>query len=287
MWREIDSKNFYKALDHQGLTFKAADKKMVATKALVTEIEALRREQIDSRLVPSVRPRYQFQFHFKDPSIIRDTNNIILSYLDKQNTFANSDREKMESFIREFVPQFFCLDSQFMNEEDVVMEGDDDLVPGAYDSEKGRQNGSTAKQGDAQVKLEPKDDSMPTTGPRVPVAADRDQHRAVSPSNTWIQVGNYDVKPTSLGATHGSSEAKRTALNFFGNTTYYCFFRLYQVIYSRLETIKLTATELSKSASDRKIVNPAAADLGLQDTRADGKLTWRVALNPLWLYCIG
>lgn len=246
---------------------------MVATKALVTEIEALRREQIDSRLVPSVRPRYQFQFHFKDPSIIRDTNNIILSYLDKQNTFANSDREKMESFIREFVPQFFCLDSQFMNEEDVVMEGDDDLVPGAYESEKGRQNGSSAKQGDAQVKLEPKDDSMPTTGPRVPVAADRDHHRAVSPSNTWIQVGNYDVKPTSLGASHGPAEAKRTALNFFGNTTYYCFFRLYQVVYSRLETIKLTATELSKSASDRKIVNPAAADLGLQDSRADGTLT--------------
>ncbi|KAG0047678.1 Transcriptional regulatory protein sin3 [Gryganskiella cystojenkinii] len=270
VWREIDSKNFYKALDHQGLSFKTTDKKMIASKALTAEIEALRREQVDSRLVPSVRPRYQFQFNFKDASVIRDTNNVILSYLDKQNTLTNSDREKMESFIKEFVPQFFCLDNKFMNEEDVIMEGDDDLVPGGYEgSDKNRQSDSTLKQGDTHVKVEPKDDSIPAAGPRIPVPADKDQPRAASPSNTWIQVGNYDVKPTSLGAAPSSTETKRTALNFFGNATYYCFFRLYQLVYSRLETIKLTAAELSRSSSDRKVTNPAAADLGLQDSRAD------------------
>jgi paired amphipathic helix protein Sin3a len=228
VWREIDSKNFYKALDHQGFTFKATDKKFITSKALVTEIEALRREQIDRRLVPSVRPRYQFQFFFKDPSLFRDTNNLILSYLDRQNSYVNNDREKMESFIREFVPQFFCLDPQFMSEEDVVMGGDEDLVPGTFDSNEKSRSDSTAKQGDAQVKVEPKDDTIHVTGPRVPVTVEKDPTRATSPSNTWIQVGNYDVKPTSLGAT-GAHEAKRTALNFFGNTTYYCFFRLYQV----------------------------------------------------------
>ncbi|KAI7825290.1 hypothetical protein BC939DRAFT_448438 [Gamsiella multidivaricata] len=257
VWREIDTKNFYKALDHQGFTFKTADKKFITTKALTGEIEALRREQIDRRLVPSVRPRYQLQFLFKDSSIFRDTNNLIMSYLDKQNSFVNSDREKMESFIKEFVPQFFCLDSQFMNDDDVVMGGDDDP-----------DTGSTSKTGDAQVKMEPKDDAIPVTGPRVPVAADKDQQRATSPSNTWIQVGNYDVKPTSLGAAPASNEIKRTALNFFGNQTYYCFFRLYQLVYSRLETIKVAASEMGKNVSERRMVNPAAIDLGFQDPDA-------------------
>ncbi|KAF8982848.1 Transcriptional regulatory protein sin3 [Entomortierella lignicola] len=273
VWREIDSRNFYKALDHQGFTFKATDKKFITSKALVTEIEALRREQIDRRLVPSVRPRYQFQFDFKDSSLFRDTNNLILSYLDRQNSYVNSDREKMESFIREFVPQFFCLESNFMNEDDIVMGGDDDVAAAAtkpYDgsTDKGRSIDGSTKQADAQVKMEPKDDSAPVAGPRVPVTADKDQLRTTSPSNTWIQVGNYDVKPTSLGTGPTSDEMKRAALNFFGNTTYYCFFRLYQLVYSRLETIKVAASELSKTISERKLINPAAIDLGLQDPDA-------------------
>ncbi|KAG0077520.1 Transcriptional regulatory protein sin3 [Linnemannia elongata] len=136
-----------------------------------------------------------------------------------------------------------------------------------------RASGAGGKQGDAQVKMEPKDDSIPVSGPRVPVAADKEQPRANSPSNTWIQVGNYDVKPTSLGAAPVSTETKRSALNFFGNMTYYCFFRLYQLVYSRLETVKVAASELSKSASERKMANPAAIDLGLQDPDADPEQT--------------
>ncbi|KAG0327067.1 Transcriptional regulatory protein sin3 [Dissophora globulifera] len=270
VWREVDTRNFYKALDHQGFTFKATDKKFITSKALVTEIEALRREQIDRRLVPSVRPRYQFQFNFKDSSLFRDTNNLVLSYLDRQNSYVNSDREKMESFIKEFVPQFFCLDSHFMNEDDVVMGGEDDLNGEAFDgsAHKNRSAADAAKQGDAQVKMEPRDDGMSVTGPRVPVSADKELPRAASPNNTWIQVGNYDVKPTSMGAAPASNENKRAALNFFGNTTYYCFFRLYQLVYTRLETIKLAASELGKSSAERKMINPAAVDLGLQDPEA-------------------
>ncbi|KAF9544692.1 Transcriptional regulatory protein sin3 [Mortierella hygrophila] len=275
VWRELDNRNFYKALDHQGTSFKVADKRYITSKALVAEIEALRREQIDRRLVPSVRPRYQFQFHFKDANLFRDTNNLILAYLDRQHTFVSSDREKMESFIKEFVPQFFCLDDQFLSDGDVSMGGTDDQVPSTFDgsADRSRASGTGGKQGDAQVKMEPKDDSIPVSGPRVPVAADKEQPRANSPSNTWIQVGNYDVKPTSLGAAPVSAETKRSALNFFGNMTYYCFFRLYQLVYSRLETVKAAASELSKSASERKMANPAAIDLGLQDPDVDPEQT--------------
>ncbi|KAF9968472.1 Transcriptional regulatory protein sin3 [Actinomortierella ambigua] len=270
VWREIDAKNFYKALDHQGLTFKVTDKRMITAKSLVAEIEAIRRDQIDRRLVPSVRPRYQFRYFFKDPTIFRDTSDLILLHLEKQNTLGSSDREKMESFIREFIPQFFCLDSQFMAEDETMEDATGASGSGhANGTSKGTENGKDSKGGEAVVKAEPKEEAMPT-GPRIPILGghkESQSNRALSPSNTWIQVGNYDVKPTSMGVPAGSSETKRSTLNFFGNLTYYCFFRLYQLIYSRLETMRNEAE--GKGASDRRTVNEAAVDLGLQDNRVE------------------
>ncbi|KAG0224512.1 Transcriptional regulatory protein sin3 [Actinomortierella wolfii] len=279
VWREVDAKNFYKALDHQGLTFKVTDKRMITAKSLVAEIEAIRRDQIDRRLVPSVRPRYQFRYYFKDPVIFRDANDLILLHLEKQNAFGFGDREKMESFIREFIPQFFCLDSQFMAEDEVM----EDATTAQTDSSNNQANGtgktteggkdlkSGGNSDEALVKAEPKDEAMPS-GPRIPITGtskESQSSRALSPSNTWIQVGNYDVKPTSMGVSAGgSSETKRSTLNFFGNMTYYCFFRLYQLIYSRLETMRNEAEAMAKG-SDRRTVNPAAVDLGLQDNRVE------------------
>ena len=39
-WREVDAKNFYKALDHQGITFKQNDKKNITMKSFVAELES-------------------------------------------------------------------------------------------------------------------------------------------------------------------------------------------------------------------------------------------------------
>lgn len=50
VWREIDGKNYYKSLDHQGLTFKNIDKRVLSTKSLVPEIEVLYRERYEGGL---------------------------------------------------------------------------------------------------------------------------------------------------------------------------------------------------------------------------------------------
>ena len=44
VWREVDARNYLKSLDHQGITFKAADKKAISTKAFVSQIEAAKDE---------------------------------------------------------------------------------------------------------------------------------------------------------------------------------------------------------------------------------------------------
>jgi paired amphipathic helix protein Sin3a len=42
--RGVDSKNFYKSLDHQGTSFKANDKKNIAAKHLVADFELIKSE---------------------------------------------------------------------------------------------------------------------------------------------------------------------------------------------------------------------------------------------------
>ncbi|WOO83690.1 Paired amphipathic helix protein pst1 [Vanrija pseudolonga] len=122
VWREQDAKNFYKALDHQGVVFKAADKKTLAAKSLIAEIEARRREQANARnalLRPrnSPRARFQFQFEFKDVEVLKDSLKLIFGYLDRVPNMNAQDKERIETQIREFVPLFFMFDKDAFDAE--------------------------------------------------------------------------------------------------------------------------------------------------------------------------
>lgn len=115
VWREQDAKNFYKALDHQGVVFKSADKKTLAAKSLIAEIEARRREQTNQRnalLHPraSPRARHQFTFEFKDIEVLKDALKLIFGYLDRVPNVNATDKERIEMQIRDFIPTFFMYD---------------------------------------------------------------------------------------------------------------------------------------------------------------------------------
>src|SRR5690606_36483442 len=45
VWREVHLKNYYKALDHQGIEYKAADRRNFSIKTLVSELESIQAEQ--------------------------------------------------------------------------------------------------------------------------------------------------------------------------------------------------------------------------------------------------
>ena len=84
VWREQDAKNFYKALDHQGVAFKNTDKKNLAPKSFIAEIEARKREATSLRLaLKSVRPGPQFTFDFADLEVVKDVIKLLISYLDR------------------------------------------------------------------------------------------------------------------------------------------------------------------------------------------------------------
>lgn len=118
VWREVDAKNFYRSLDHQGLTFKTNDKKTTTSKYLVSEIENLRRDQQQKRVFPahlatnteSLRPRHQFEMHIGDVDVVFDVLKLIFSYLDRASTsYASKERVAIENTLRRMVPLLFNI----------------------------------------------------------------------------------------------------------------------------------------------------------------------------------
>ncbi len=135
IWREVDAKNFYKSLDHQGFTFKVNDKRYITAKSLISEVEALRKEQTEqtaSLIDPTasgVKSRGQYRFPVDDVACLQDVLRLILSYLDRMS-FGSADKERAEQFMRDFIPLFFDLtDTDFdaaFAEMDTAKTGEDD-----------------------------------------------------------------------------------------------------------------------------------------------------------------
>ncbi|GAA6019428.1 hypothetical protein JCM10207_001383 [Rhodosporidiobolus poonsookiae] len=112
VWRESDAKNFLKALDHQAITLKANDKRFLTTKALVSEIEAVKRTQTQ-RLYgshrPSPPPRWQLAYPVTDRQAVFDATRLTLSFLDRTYVVAFAEKPKVEAFLQEFLALVFAL----------------------------------------------------------------------------------------------------------------------------------------------------------------------------------
>ena len=126
VWREVDVKNYYRSLDHQGGAFKVNDKKTITSKSFVTEIEQLRADQQQKRVAAGVeiseldmartdRSRHQFELKMDDRSVIFDVLRLTFSFLDRPNSgFSAPERERVEGFLRLFVSMVFNIDREEM-----------------------------------------------------------------------------------------------------------------------------------------------------------------------------
>jgi len=118
VWREVDGRNYYKSLDHQGVNFKSNDKKAWTPRPLIQEIEARRLEQTKERakftdpLFARTQPKDHYAFKIEDTAILQDCVKLILVFLDRTTTaqYSRTDRMHVESFLRSFVPLFFMID---------------------------------------------------------------------------------------------------------------------------------------------------------------------------------
>ncbi|KAJ2493505.1 hypothetical protein IWW37_000594 [Coemansia sp. RSA 2050] len=144
VWRENDAKNYYRALDHQGLTFKSVDRKNISPKQLIAEIETRRREQqsltdeggarsLNRKVAMALRHRYQLEYQFSVPTVIADVINAILAHVGRHNSqFAPPEKEQMEKFFHELFGGLLGV------ENPMPPSAKESASPGASDDEAGQ-----------------------------------------------------------------------------------------------------------------------------------------------------
>ncbi|KAL5494648.1 hypothetical protein ACEPAI_109 [Sanghuangporus weigelae] len=129
VWREVDARNFYKSLDHQGATFKSNDKKYITNKSLVTEIESAKGEvaeraaqakakaKVYKRSAPTesvdsydnIKFAPHLEFEFDDIPVLQDALKLVFSFLDRSSIqYSSHERRSVERMLRSFIP-LFCM----------------------------------------------------------------------------------------------------------------------------------------------------------------------------------
>lgn len=279
MWREVDARNYAKSLDHQAISWKINDKKALTVKALVNQIETAREEQMAKRaalvdpLFSRTRPRYQLEFAIDDDAVLQDAVKLVFSFLDRTQGQLNiTERRRIESFLRTYVPLFFALNPVEFNSAFVVHDmvesdstSDVDVAStgqGADDAEglglggasratnghkgRGGRNGhsgngllASSSGGDLRKKLLKSEQAKSTS------RKTRAQEAAASPSaSRFASPVIIDEDKDTRGdlAAHGPGHRSSKIANvFFTNTTFYAMMRLLQVLYSRLHLFKTMA----------------------------------------------
>ncbi|CAD6885821.1 unnamed protein product [Tilletia laevis] len=284
VWREVDSRNFYKSLDHQGITFKAADKKNITHKAFIAEIEARRTSQQQRRFnldpdLPRARTQHQLAYVMDDKNVIFDVLKLSFIYLDR-TPYSKPDSDRIEAFLRTFIPKFMCLepaefeealkvhaDGAFIGGED--NDGDSDSADeleeeasrfgGAEDENDANKNNGTARDD-----VDMADASVRDNGDKADEGAE-----AVAPQTeaNWIQTDLNTAFDSTQGIKNGTKlePSEKKKINFFCNSAYYVFLRLFQVLYSRLKKLKSISEALAAQSDISRRLNPIALELGLQD----------------------
>ena len=223
VWREVDARNYYKSLDHQGIVFKASDKKATTPKAFINQIEAARAEQVAKRaayidpLFGRVSPTHQLEFAAEDVSVLQDALKLVFSFLDRTTgQLSPGERKRVEGFLRTFVPSFFKLDATAFNSvftalepeeisDDIGSGSEEDAGSNSKSGRGGRKGTNGSGGGDLRKKLlndQAKAKNKDRAGPS----------QAVSASNS-------DAQAQSTGQEISSSP-------LFCNTTFYVLLRL-------------------------------------------------------------
>ncbi|KAF1830335.1 hypothetical protein BDW02DRAFT_642257 [Decorospora gaudefroyi] len=278
VWRDQTQKMFWKSLDHQSPTVKAADKRQFMTKSLTNEIQVRYEEQKRLQQIQEIpQPDYQFSFSFKDEEVLCDVARLMIALADNGNNGA--DNTKVVPFIKEFVPLFFGIDAAKF-EQQVHTSGRDTPNDSGEDTpspdDDVSQRTQKTKKGDLRRDvLDPrsksrkdKEDSVASasrdTTPEV--ASGMEDEAAGDSSNSnpggerppshWVE---YAAVPTAFGDKEFEHEEpyRRVEYNMYANVSIYCFFRMFVMLYERLLKLKEVEEEVRRVVARAK--EPKAA----------------------------
>ena len=282
IWREQMQKAYWRSLDHQAIASKGVDKKLFVAKHIQTEIQAKHEESKNLRKSGFQVPKHQFEFSFTDPGVLIDATHLLLTFIDRNSAGFGADPQKVMMFIKDFIPVFFGMDRDtfhvYMNElsngTSPIDEGDDEssAADDAATSRSSRK-GVTNKKIDLlrdvlerrseKASRNDKEGSAPASRDGTPDAVLVSTTPIPDPTETfdvaelkWMEhpgQGNFNQhREYNLNETY-----EKKAHHLYANLNIYCFFRTFEILYSRLLRIKLHEKEAHEVVRRALVMKPA------------------------------
>ncbi|KAF9894622.1 Transcriptional regulatory protein sin3 [Aspergillus nanangensis] len=286
IWREQMQKAYWRSLDHQAIASKGSDKKLFVAKHIQNEVQNKFEESKNLRKSGFQTYKHQFEFTYDDPAVLIDATHLLLTFIDRNSTGTGADHQKVMSFIKDFIPYFFGMDRDtfhvYMNElSSGTSQADDDESLGAEEASTPRsRKGLTGKKMDLlRDVLERRSEKAHRTDKEgsTPGSCDGTPDAVLVPSTPvpdptepfdvaelkWMEhpgQGNFNLqREYTLNETY-----EKKCHHLYANLSIYCFFRTFEILYSRLLRIKLHEKDAHEDVR-RALVNKPAQDLGLID----------------------
>ncbi|CAO3579050.1 unnamed protein product [Absidia cylindrospora] len=263
IWREVEAKNYFKALDYQGITFKASDKRRITTKHLITEIEECRMQQqedyqqqiqkVDASsalLVPARRPP-QFTFDFGKKDVIKDVIRLVYYFFERTELYSTENQTKMRTFMETLLPLVFDVGSLFSDDQN---DDDDDDVAAAATATNGDDGGDESM----GIEDEGDDDGLGDDDEAADEADDEEDEESQS-------VQSYDTDDDTAGTNRKSSRSTRgNAKKNFGNrrTLKDILTENIRQQSTSLQPLQQTTTDATSAAADTDATLPSDSENG-------------------------
>jgi paired amphipathic helix protein Sin3a len=233
-WREVDHKNFYKSLDHQGINSKQADKKSITAKAFVIDIETIKAQrEADNRKLgtpsssrqPNRNTSAHLVYDLSDLSVLYDTLKLGYSYLDHSHaSYTLAERRHIARFLRDFVTLLTMQQPHAFDDPNNQLDATNGDVPDHHDHTNGRRtsmgeshtgnSAGTSRHGSPRGIRQ-----SPTKGKS---RASPEPEAEDEPDELWI---NEAPPPEDDPGFHPHLHCRP----FFANTTFYTLLRIIQV----------------------------------------------------------
>lgn len=248
IWREVNEKNYHRSLDHQSFYFKQLDKKKRSHKVMLAEIKQKHQELTRQSKESGGSPEggAQLKYTFDDKDVMKNILDLIKYAAPK--VLSKGDRTKFHTLLNAFVSRFFNIPHDASEEangegESVVDEGGDVVMA---------EEGEPAPAGDHQ------DHTAPAEAPS-------DSNGDSSTATTDI-VGETSPLVVQLPQDGAHGDGGSRGNTFYGDNVFYYFFRLFELLYSRLCSAKALAADKS-----RKNWAPSVLDAPKIETEEDRK----------------
>eukprot|EP01137_Pigoraptor_chileana_P015243 Opistho-2@70936 len=144
LWRDVHEQNALKALDYQGIQFKANDKKFMGTKGLIAEVETMLQEEkekaeekvdsgsgkkadvngVASEIAPPKSGKSHFTFKYGPANIFSIIADMVFFRINATGPITARERERVDRLFNNFIPDFFSAGAAAKPKEKIQAEED-------------------------------------------------------------------------------------------------------------------------------------------------------------------